>query len=299
MIVNRHNLNTLFVAFQAAFAGALSANEAQALYTQIATVVPSTTRSNEYGWLGKIPGMREWIGDRVVHGLMAHGYSIRNKPYELTVGVDRDDISDDNIGIYTPLMAEMGRSAAIHPDQLSFGLLAAGTSTQCYDGQNFFDTDHPVIGADGSEGVQSNDLGGGGTAWYLLCTNRSLKPLIFQRRQAPKFVSMDTETDEAVFSRKEFRYGVDGRHNVGFGFWQMAIRSAQDLDAEGLQAAYTAMHGRLGDHGQPLNIMPTTLVVPSTLKFAALELLQAERNAAGATNIMKGTVDLLVSPYLS
>lgn len=298
MIVNRHNLNTLYVAFSAAFASALSAGEAQALYTQIATVVPSTTRSNEYGWLGKIPGMREWIGDRVVHGLMAHGYSIRNKPYELTVGVDRDDVEDDNLGIYTPLMSEMGSSAAIHPDQLSFSLLAAGTSTPCYDGQNFFDTDHPVLAADGSETTQSNDLGGGGTPWYLLCTNRALKPLIFQRRQAPKFVSMDTETDEGVFSKKEFRYGVDGRHNVGFGFWQMAIRSAQTLDATNLQAAFTAMEGRLGDHGQPLNIKPNLLVVPSTLRWKALELLQTQRNAAGADNIMKDAADLLVSPYL-
>lgn len=296
MQVTRGNLNTLFVAFNAAFKQGLG--QAPSQYQRIATVVPSTTKSNEYGWLGKIPGMREWIGDRVVHGIATHGYTIKNKPFELTVGVDRDDIEDDNIGIYTPMMESMGESVAAQPDELVFSLLKAGTSTACYDGQNFFDTDHPVLDASGKTVTQSNlDAGGAGPYWYLLSTKRALKPLIFQNRKNPNFVSMDTETDEAVFSRKEFRYGVDARRNVGFGFWQMAYASNKELTAENLQAAYTAFTERTGDQGRPLGLVPDLLVVRPNLKFKAAQILTAAQ-IAGTDNVMKGLVDVLDSPWL-
>ena len=44
--------------------------------------------------------MREWIGDREIQNLSASDYTIKNKDYELTVGVDRNDIEDDTLGIY-------------------------------------------------------------------------------------------------------------------------------------------------------------------------------------------------------
>ncbi len=53
-----------------------------------------------------------------------------------------------------------------------------------------------------------------------------------------------------------------------------------------------------GDHGQPLRIKPNLLVVPRSLEGAALELLNAERNAAGATNVWKGTATLFVCDWL-
>ncbi|HSX60262.1 MAG TPA: Mu-like prophage major head subunit gpT family protein, partial [Tahibacter sp.] len=73
MIINRQNLSTLYVAFNTAFMGGFG--QAASLYEGIATVVPSSTGTEEYGWLGQLPGMREWIGDRVVNGIQTHGYS--------------------------------------------------------------------------------------------------------------------------------------------------------------------------------------------------------------------------------
>ncbi|WP_282258507.1 Mu-like prophage major head subunit gpT family protein [Stenotrophomonas sp. PS02301] len=296
MQVTRGNLNTLGIAFNAAFTQGLG--QAPSQYQRVASVVPSTTKSNEYGWLGKLPGMRKWVGDRVIHGIMNHGYAIKNEPFELTVGVDRDDIEDDNIGIYTPLMQNMGESVGAQPDELTFGLLKNGISTACYDGQNFFDTDHPVINAEGKTVVQSNiDSGGNGPYWYLLSTKRAIKPIIFQNRKDPNFVSMDTETDEAVFSKKEFRYGTDCRRNVGFGFWQMAYASNKPLTAENVQAAYTAFTSRTGDHGRPLGLIPDLLVVVPALKFKAAEILTANQ-ISGTDNVMKGVVDALDSAWL-
>ncbi|KAF1692758.1 hypothetical protein CSC62_14080 [Pseudoxanthomonas jiangsuensis] len=299
MIINKGNLTALFVAFKAAFAAGLG--QAAPQLDQIATTVPSSTSAEEYGWLGAFPNMREWLGDRVVNGMATHGYTIRNKSFEMTVGVPRPAIEDDQYGIYSPMMSEMGRAAAAHPDQLGFQLLKNGAATLCYDGQNFFDTDHPVIAADGSIVTQANwdNNGGSGTAWYLLDTSRALKPIIFQNRKQPNFVAKTGETDDNVFDRNEYVYGVDSRCNVGFGFWQLAYGSRKALDETNLVAAYTAMTERLGDHGRPLGIKPTKLVVPPGLEFAARKLVNATTLANGADNVLKGLVDVVVSPWLA
>lgn len=299
MIINKGNLTALFVAFKAAFAAGLG--QAPSQYQSLVTVVPSSTSAEEYGWLGAFPNMREWLGDRVVNGMATHGYTIRNRSFEMTVGVPRPAIEDDQYGIYSPMMTEMGRAAGAHPDQLVFGLLKNGASTLCYDGQNFFDTDHPVLAADGSTVTQSNwdNNSGSGTAWYLLDTSRALKPIIFQDRKRPNFVAKTGETDDNVFDRNEYVYGVDSRCNVGFGFWQLAYGSRKTLDETNLIAAYTAMTERLGDHGRPLGIRPTKLVVPPSLEFAARKLVNATTLANGADNVLKGLVDVEVSAWLA
>lgn len=297
MIINSANLEALRVAFNASFKRGLGQAEPQ--YGRIATTVPSSTKENRYGWLGKMPNMREWIGPRVVHGIAEHDYSIKNKPFELTIGVDRDDIEDDNIGVYDPMFVEMGESVAAHPDQLVWNLLAAGFATECYDGQYFFDTDHPVLDADGNPSTVSNFQGGSGTAWYLLNTKRSLKPLIYQERKKPEFVAKDKVTDDNVFSRKEYVYGTESRCNVGFGFWQMAYASKQTLNAANFASARQAMMGLKGDYGRPLGIKPDLLIVPPSLEDEAEEILKADRNAAGATNTQKGKTELLVVPWLA
>ena len=62
-------------------------------------------------------------------------------------------------------------------------------------------------------------------AWFLLCTGRFLKPLIFQQREKIRFTSLTKEDDLNVFLSKQFLYGASGRDNAGYGFWQMAYGS--------------------------------------------------------------------------
>lgn len=298
MHINHANLRTLYTAYRTAFQGVLDQAPSQA--ARIATTVPSATASEEYGWLGTFPNMREWVGDRVVHGAKSHGYTIKNKEFELTVGVPRVAIEDDQYGLYTPMMQEMGRSVAAHPDQLVFGLLAAGASTLCYDGQNFFDTDHPVLDPSGSAVSQANwdNNSGSGTPWYLLDCSRSLKPVIHQERKRPNFVAKTAETDDNVFHAKEFVYGTDCRRNVGFGLWQLAYGSRKALDEANLIAAFTAMTERKGDYGRPLGIRPTVLLVPPNLEWAARKLVTTTSLANGADNVLKGLVEVVATPWL-
>ena len=303
MLVNNANLKTLFTAFNAAFRGGLG--QAASQYGQIATTVPSTTAAEEYGWLGQLPGLREWLGDRVVHAIGLHGYTIKNKPFELTVGVPRTAIEDDTYGVYTPLMTEMGRAVEAHPDQITFGLLKAGRVELCYDGQPFFSATHKVLNDKGKEVNVSNvsDDSGSGPSWYLMDTRRALKPLIYQDRKKPNFVALTSETDENVFHRSQYVYGVDARRNAGFGFWQLAHASNKPLTAENLKAAITAMDTQTGDGGRPLGISPNLLVVPKQLKFQAKKLLENEliENTAGTavvSNDVRGVAQLLIADWL-
>lgn len=217
----------------------------------------------------------------------------------MTISVGRDDISDDNLGIYDPMFVEMGQSVAALPDQLVWGALKGGISQPCYDGQNFFDTEHPVIGEDGNVTLVSNYQAGAGPVWYLLSTKRSLKPIIFQEREAAKFVALDNPNDANVFRNKEFLYGSDGRWNVGYGFWQMAYASGATLNAANYATARSTIMGMKGDGGRPLGLMPDLLVVAPGQESAARKLLNSEYGAGGETNEWKGTAELLVSPWLA
>lgn len=62
------------------------------------------------------------------------------------------------------------------------------------------------------------------TDWYVLCTSEEVKPVIFQDRQAPEFVSLDDPKGERAFMRKQFLYGVDARFVTGFGDPRCAVK---------------------------------------------------------------------------
>ncbi|CAJ1921020.1 Mu-like prophage major head subunit gpT family protein [Aeromonas enteropelogenes] len=294
-------LQSLFTGFKKNFEDAKS--EAPAQYTKIATVIKSTTKSNTYGWLGKFPNLRKWVGDRVIESMKAHGYQIVNEDFEATVGVDRNDIEDDELGIYAPMFAEMGRSAGIHPDELCFGLLGAGFTTPCYDGQYFFDTDHPVYpkaDGTGTPVMTANvvvDAGYQGEPWFLLDTSRALKPVIFQDRKSPQLIAMTKIDDEAVFTRKEFRYGVDCRDAAGFGFWQLAFANKRALTPDNLWDAYSKMREFQADGGRKLGVKATMLVVHPSLEKLATQMLERELSNS-SSNELKGKLELVVADYL-
>lgn len=296
MIVNSTNLTILNRAFNSAFKDGFQTVTPQ--WERVATLVSSTTSEEKYTWLGKTSKFREWVGDRVMQNLKLHDYTIRNKRFENTVTVDRDDIDDDKYGIYNMPMKELGESAAIHPDELVFKMLAVGDSTKCYDGQFFFDTDHPV-GLDGAVQSVSNHGGGAGTAWYLLNVGKLLKPIIYQRRRPYAFNPLTSPDDPNVFFKNEFVYGVDGRNNVGFGLWHTGFMSKQTLDETGYGAARTAMFGFKFDNGNPVNQGGKfLLVVPPSLEAQALKVVTAERLANGADNIYRSTAEVFVCPWL-
>lgn len=296
MIINSANPDLIYRGFRTVYNESYDSTPVH--YDRIAMTVSSATRSEDYGWLGQYPKMREWIGDRFLKGLTTHGFTIKNRDFESTIEIDRNDIADDRIGIFKPLFAEMGRTARLHPDELVFSLLKRGFETKCFDGQNFFDTDHPGFDpiSHGELSV-SNMQGGSGEPWFLLDTSRSIKPIIWQEREKYDFLSITDPTDYNVFMTRQFIYGVNARVNCGFGLWQLAFASKADLNADNYAAARQAMSKFAGDQGNLLGIRPNLLVVPPTLEQQARHLLIADE-IAGSSNIWKGSIDFIVVPML-
>tara|TARA_R110000787_G_scaffold168855_6_gene281578 strand:- start:7162 stop:8058 length:897 start_codon:yes stop_codon:yes gene_type:complete len=297
MEINAGNLSGLRTSFNTIFNQHFQSVETT--HGKIAMEVPSTTRENDYRWMKKLKGMSEWIGQRQIQSLSQEGFKIVNKSFENTVGVDRDDIEDDTYGVYNPLMADLGQTAAEFPDQLVWPLLNTGFVNTCFDGQYFFDTDHPVLNAAGVEQSISNFQGGVGTPWYLLDVSRAIKPFIFQKRRPPTFVANDSPDADGVFRNKEFVYGVDMRCNAGYGLWQLAYASKEDLTIDNYAAARAAMMDMKGDHDRPLRLKPMLLVVPGSLEKKARDVLIAQREANGKDNTYAGTAELLVEQLLA
>lgn len=125
-------------------------------WDKIATLIPSDTDLEVHAWLAKLPQLREWIGPRVVNNLAARTQELKNKKYEGTFAVPRTAIEDDKIGVYGPAVAELARQAKLWPDKILVDAIIAGGATTTYDGQYFFDTDHPVDMDDSASASQAN-----------------------------------------------------------------------------------------------------------------------------------------------
>jgi phage major head subunit gpT-like protein len=123
-------------------------------YPSVCYDASSVRTSEKYGWIGNMPGMREWLGERQFSELRAANFVLENKHWEQSLLVKKTDLADDNLGQYGPMIEQLGVEAAYHPDELWFSVLEQGESTACFDGQFFFDTDHVW----GSSGTQSNDI---------------------------------------------------------------------------------------------------------------------------------------------
>ena len=297
MIINSTSVEALRVGFKSEFQKAFDATPM--MKDRVAMTICSANGQNTYGWLNALTGMREWLGPRVIDNLSESSYTIVNKHFEKTVGVDRNAIEDDTFGIYAVEFAMMGQITAAQPEQMVWDLSKAGFTTNCFDGQFFFDTDHPVVLADGSAGIYVNTDGGAGTPWFLMATTQPLKPVIYQERKAPVFVARDKETDDNVFDQRRFVYGVDMRGNVGYGLPQLAWGSKQTLNAANYAIARAAIAGMKADGGRPLGLVPNLLVVPPALESAGRQLLNSEYGTGGITNEWKGTAELLVVPWLA
>jgi phage major head subunit gpT-like protein len=250
MEISAANLNALFTGFDVIFQRGFETPPSY--YEQIASIVRSGSRQTTYPWLGRTTKFREWLGSRVIQALEAHAYTIVNKNFEDTVGIDRNDVEDDTYGVYEPVIEQLGWDTKVHPDMLLFSTIKAAVTTPSsvpgYDGQPFFSETHPVgpMGS-GQSQVANINSAGSGAYWFLIDASRPIRPFIFQLRREYAVTRMNTLTDEAVFNRREFRYGVDGRANTGVGLWQLCYASNMDL---GNPANYGAARAQLGVHGR-------------------------------------------------
>jgi len=168
-----------------------------ALYKKLTMFNPSTGPSETLEWLGYLPGMSEWLGDRQIKGLRKKSYTITNKKWESTIGFKQDDL-EDNPSIVKAQIPMLVDSVIEHPTNLLFKLIVDGETGVCYDGQPMFDNSHPYFDDDDVEQTFDNLLDGNGITVANIQTDFGLAVAAFQgykkRNGDPVFATVDKVT---------------------------------------------------------------------------------------------------------
>ena len=289
-------LDALYTGLNVVFQDAYRSSIESGLRGRISTEVPTNSETEDYAWLGGVPGVREFVGERQVRDLSAFSYSIRNKIWENTISVDRAAIDHDKYGLIKTRVQELATAQSRFQDHLVMEILAGGFTALCYDGQYFFDTDHTGGSNKGTDALTASSLSAAITAmmkftddqgnvlgvtpdtlvvppdlqwtarellesryypekltstdtqklannvlagslalvvspylsdtnnWYVLCTGRVIRPLIFQLDAPVEFQALEKES-ESGFMRGQYLYGTYARYNAGYGLWQYAFGS--------------------------------------------------------------------------
>ncbi len=139
MDINAGNLSALFTSFRLLFTrGAQTVDKA---YLKFTMEIVSTTAVEIYGWLNSIGKMKEWLSDRDIENISSEKLEVRNRKFEKTIAVTRDSLEDDQIGVYSPIMADLGFEAESLWGDLAAEALAAANVTKWADGKTFCATD--------------------------------------------------------------------------------------------------------------------------------------------------------------
>lgn len=285
-------LNNLRTGFKTDFQRGLE--KVEPTFLKFSTKVNSSTKIETYGWLGDFPRFRKWVGAKHIKRMAEKAYRLANDDYEVTRGIKKRDIEDDNLGLWGPQIEGWGEEAQALPDRLAYDALANGHQRECYDGQNFFDDEHPM-----ANGVATNiSAGGASQPWYVLVTKKSLKPVIIQEREKPHFHMVTEMTDSEVFKTGEFLVGGEARYGAGYTYWQLAYRSTQTLNAANYEAAQSAIMAYTDDEGEPLELMGDLVVAGRSNRVALKQLFDAQLVNAGESNIYYKDVEYLVSQRL-
>jgi phage major head subunit gpT-like protein len=142
------------VTWQKRFKSAVNADT----WKKIAMPVSSKNASEHYAWLGAVPNLREFKDERRPGSLTGFSYEITNKKFESTLDVDRDHIEDDRTGQIMLAVTGLATKAAQAYTKLIAETFKLGFTTPIFDGENFFDNDHPT----GDNDLGTDDLDGDG-----------------------------------------------------------------------------------------------------------------------------------------
>ena len=303
MDINRKNMDFLFQGFNNCFADALEGAENS--WQKFCCTVPSGSAATIYPFLEQFGGMREWVGDRQIKNVASGKLEVVNRDFEDTVSIPRNDIEDDQYGVYSMLIAQMGANAGklwqtlavrallaednwmddkpFFSEERSYGespivntcseTLSAASYSQArrtmmeYCGHNHSNLGiMPSLLIAGPKNEEmafsilkdrlqlrshtAGSVSGVGTAenpwnnsaellilpelsgeyedcWFLCAVSGVLKPVFVQQRKLPALIRLDNDSDENVFSRKEYIYGTDARGEAFKAFPHLIYRGGK------------------------------------------------------------------------
>jgi phage major head subunit gpT-like protein len=143
MYVNNNTSAAFTTNITGAFYNELENNPAPPWLSKVFKILLSSVPTEIISFVTGIPAMREWLGERRIQSLAAYSVTVTKKDFELTVGVSRDDILFDRFNNIADQIRGMGQAVPRHFVKFFTDLLLGGFTALSYDGQYFFDTDHP------------------------------------------------------------------------------------------------------------------------------------------------------------
>jgi phage major head subunit gpT-like protein len=168
----------------AGFYTELENNPAPSWLALVFRIILSSIQTEIISFSKGFPGMREWLGERRVQSLSQYQVSITKKNHELTVGIGYDDIYFDKWNNITDHIRGLAQAVPRHFVDYFVSLMLGGFSTPSYDGQYYFDSDHPNgVDANGAAETISNT-----TAAALDATSYAVAQM-----QASKWRNADTQ----------------------------------------------------------------------------------------------------------
>jgi phage major head subunit gpT-like protein len=153
--------NRIFQEYQTRLLKAL--DDAPRVASAYAMEVPSSSRSSLHAWLANQSSVKEWLGRRKLNSFGTRHWEVVNRNWELSYSFDVNQIADDLSGLVAEaVMAarQNGAKWARHEDLLCASTLEAGNAATCYDGQFFFDSDHPTDLEGLTSGTFDNTISG-------------------------------------------------------------------------------------------------------------------------------------------
>ena len=227
MLLNGQAIRAAQTGFHLVFDEGMLAAAPTAL--ELAMEVTSTAQIEEYHFGDFLPQLREWIGERQVQNLRDNPYTLRNKTWELTVGIKREAFEDDNLGVYKPQVMSMGVQARLHPEVLLVALLLAGFTTgKGYDNVPFFSTTHPTDGATTLTNLQAGALSSS-TYRQAMQKLREMKtwrnePLdVFAYGGGKPVLYVGPANEATARSILLAEYGANGASNTDFGSAELRV----------------------------------------------------------------------------
>ncbi len=121
----------------------LENNPAPSWVALVFQLILSSVRTEIIAFSKGFPQMREWLGERRIQSLAEYSVIISKKDWELTVGVARDDVFFDKIGLIADQIKGIAQAVPRHFVKFFVDLCLGGFATLAYDGSNYFDTNHP------------------------------------------------------------------------------------------------------------------------------------------------------------
>lgn len=203
------------------------------------TIVPSTTKIENFINATPVPGFQRWNGMRNYGQVDTFIYQVRNETWHTEIAAKLEDIEDDQTGILAQQPRFMSEKGKEFPGRLVLKLtgqalgspIALGSgqlgNLNAFDGVPFFGV-RPGAGGAGF-GVGTNLISyasqsGDGKTYNLVGLyygNEFLKPLCWQQRSGPEF-----ETNAGSPQSKESRlvkWWVDLRGMPFFSYWWNAV----------------------------------------------------------------------------